>query len=79
MELQQNSNPVMEPQKSSKKWGWIIMLLVLVLAIAGAYYWVMSPTETGDVSIDVQEDLESIDLGDLEAEMESLEMDLDQL
>ncbi len=77
MELQQNSNPVMEPQKSSKKWGWIIMLLVLVLAIAGAYYWVMAPT--GDVSVDVQQDLEAIDLGDLEAEMESLEMDLDQL
>jgi flagellar basal body-associated protein FliL len=77
MELQQNSSPVMEPQKSSKKWSWIIMLLVLVLAIAGAYYWVMAPT--GDVSVDVQQDLESIDLGDLEAEMESLEMDLDQL
>jgi len=77
MELQQNSNPVMEPQKSSKKWSWIIMLLVLVLAIAGAYYWVMAPT--GDVSVDVQQDLESIDLGDLEAEMEGLEMDLDQL
>ena len=73
-ESQQNS---MEPQINSQKWVWMVVLLVLVLAIAGAYYWVMAPT--GDVSVDVQADLDSIDLGNLEAEMEGLEIDLDQL
>lgn len=68
----------MEPQ-NSKKGTWLIILVVLALVVGGIYYWMTIPQTPEAVFDEVQVGLESVDLGDLDAEIEALDMDLEQL
>ncbi len=81
----------MEPQKNSKKMVWLIVLAVVLVVVAIAIYMSMGSkapmgTEgvsggaaTENISADVQQGLDSMNLGDLNTEMNSLNTDINKL
>ena len=69
----------MEPQQNSKKGIWLVIVLVLLLIIAGAYYWAMMSQTPDAISGQVQSGLEAVSFDDLDTEIQLLDTDLNQL
>ena len=78
-------------QNSSKTWLWVLVAVV-VLVVAGWLWWgywsvtVPSTSETGgrslstdDTSVAIEAEVNATDLGNLEAELQSTEADLQSL
>ncbi|MHB9019345.1 MAG: hypothetical protein ACYC3G_00505 [Minisyncoccota bacterium] len=79
----------MEPQQNSKKTLWILIALGVVIIISLATYYVMMANKGVEVleqdktpeavSNEVQEGLNSTDLGNLESDINSLDTDINKL
>ena len=74
------------PTEKSKTWVWVVVA-VAVLAVAG-WMWLANPVtapvnETGvsetDTTATIDEELKATDLGDLEAELQATDADLNSL
>ncbi len=81
----------MEPQQNSKKTVWLIVSGIVLVIVAIAVYVSMGlktpagtesvggETSPENISTDVQQGLDSLNLGDLNSEMDSLNTDINKL
>ncbi len=75
------------PAEKSKTWLWFAGVAIVVLAVAGWMWWATPAaapvSETGlsatDTTSEIDAELEMTDLGDLEAELQATEADLQSL
>ncbi len=77
----------MAPVGKSKTWFWVAGVAAAILAVAGWMWWAKPAaapvSETGlseaDTTAALDEELQATDLGDLEAELQATDADLQSL
>ena len=73
------------PASATKKWMWLAAVAIVVLAVLGWWMWqrpqqVTAPeTSEQDTTVAIEQELQATDLGDLEAELQATEADLNSL
>ena len=71
----------MESQKS-KTWIWVVVVVLLAVAL---WWWnqqsAIAPeiVSEGDTTVAIDQDLNAVDLGDVDAELQDLEADVNSL
>ena len=77
----------MTPARKSRTWFWVVGVAVIALAVVGWMWWATPAaapvSETGltetDTTSEIDMELQATDLGDLEAELQATEADLQSL
>lgn len=75
-------NPVMMPEKKGKGWVvWAVIIVIIALAAIFIFWSGPAATEIGteDTTSAIDAQLGSIDFGDLEAELQDIDADVNQL